>query len=162
MKILLYLLFLTAALPFPGVAQQKAVNALSLELGKTGMLYNLVYDRKGAGGHSGYRLGAGSNFGHYLNVKTFGGGVYRLFGKTTKFFELGADLAYLHVDRVSDDQYRFGNLVMPNDATRSYHATLNLGYRSYARRTLFRAGIAPGWTKKEWLPGGYLSLGWHF
>ena len=74
-------------------SQQKAsLKALSFELGKTGIIFNLNYDQKFS--KFGFRIGAGSNFNKYLKAITFGGGVY-LMGKEKNFFEVGAELNYL-------------------------------------------------------------------
>jgi hypothetical protein len=84
-------------------ATQK-VNAASLELGKTGLIYNLTFDHKSPKKNFGFRLGVGSNLAKYLNAVSFGGGGYYLVGKTNNFLEFGVDLQYLIVDEVSDDQ----------------------------------------------------------
>src|SRR5688500_18618781 len=79
-------------------------NAISFELGKTGLIYNLNYDHKVAGKNFGFRFGLGSNLGQYLNLKTAGGGGYYLLGKQKSFLEFGLDLQYIIVGEISDDQ----------------------------------------------------------
>lgn len=86
-------------------------NALSLELGKTGLIYNINYDHRFKEKNFGIRLTAGSNLAQYLQLINVGGGVYYLHGKGKHFFETGADLQYMKVDEVSDDQVGFANLV---------------------------------------------------
>jgi hypothetical protein len=132
--------------------------ALSFELGKTGLIYNLSFDDKFAGKNFGFRLGAGSNFAQYLNVKTFGGGGYYLVGKQNRFLEIGLDLQYLVVDEVSSDQKGF-SLVYPNYSIKTLFPSLNLGYRVYGRKTLFRVGFSAGIIKNDFVPGGYISYG---
>ena len=82
-------------------------NAISLELGKTGVIYNLVFDHKLINKNFGFRLGIGSNLAKYLTAMTVGGGGYYLIGKEKKFLEIGADIQYLIINEVSDDQKRF-------------------------------------------------------
>ncbi len=108
----------------------------------------------------GFRVGIGSNLGRYLQLFSFGSGGYYLFGSAGKFFELGGDLNYLSVDEISDDQKGLGSLaIYPNYSTKTFYASLNAGYRKYSKKTLFRIGIAPGFTKDEFIPGGYISFG---
>jgi GNAT superfamily N-acetyltransferase len=54
------------------------VNALSLELGKNGLIYNLIFDHKSPKKNFGYRLGIGSNLARYLQAFSIGGGGYYL------------------------------------------------------------------------------------
>ncbi len=136
-------------------------NALSFELGKTGLIYNLNFDHKPAGRNFGFRFGAGSNFARYLHAISVGGGFYFLAGKQSRFFELGADLQYLSVDEVSDDQKGF-SFVYPNYSMKALYPSLNLGFRSYMKRTMFRAGISPGLIDSRVIPGGYISYGFTF
>ena len=138
--------------------ETKNNKAISIEAGKTGAIANLIFDAK-AQKNWGYRLFAGSNFGKTVSLINVGAGAYYLLGKKDRFLELSTDLSYLSVDVVSDDQYRFGNFVAPNYDVQSLYTTFNIGYRAYGRKTLFRVGIAPGFIKNDFLPGGYLSLG---
>jgi hypothetical protein len=143
-------------------AQTKAkLNAVSFELGKTGLIYNLTFDHKAATKNLGFRLGAGSNFAQYLNAISVGGGGYYLVGKTSRFFELGVDLQYLIVDEVSDDQKSF-SFVYPDYSIKTIYPSLNLGYRAYGKRTLFRIGFSPGLIESDFVPGGYVSYGLRF
>lgn len=160
-KIFLTLFFSLAVGCLLFAQDAKSYKALSLEGGKTGAIINLTFDSKGTQKNWGYRLFAGSNFGKTVSLINVGGGAYYLFGKKNRFFELGTDLSYLFVDVVSDDEYRFGNLVTPNYDVQSLYATFNLGYRAYGRNTLFRIGAAPGFIKNNFLPGGYISFGIH-
>ncbi|MEJ7829682.1 MAG: hypothetical protein WKF91_15840 [Segetibacter sp.] len=138
-------------------------NAVSLELGKTGLIYNLNLDHKLASKRFGFRIGAGSNLGRYLHAITVGGGGYHLIGRTAKFFELGLDLQYLMVDEVSDDQRGFASFsVYPNYSIKTIYPSLNIGYRRYGHSTLLRAGLSPGILKGELIPGGYISYGFTF
>jgi hypothetical protein len=136
-------------------------NALSIELGKTGIIYNLNYDHKLTGSNFGFRFGAGSNFARYLNVITVGGGCYFLAGKQNRFFELGVDLQYLTVDEVSDDQKEF-SFVYPDYSIKTVYPGLNLGFRGYTKRTMFRVGFSPGVIDSRIVPGGYTGYGFTF
>ncbi len=103
-------------------------------------------------------LGAGSNFNKYLRATTFGGGGFYLQGKEKNFLEIGADLNYLIVEEISDDQRSF-SFIYPNYSTKTFLANVNLGYRAYFGKILFRIGGSPCVTKDEFIPGGYLSIG---
>lgn len=137
------------------------LNAVSFELGKTGMVGNLTFDHRFVQSNLGFRVGMGSNFSKYLPYFTTGAGGYYLFGKTKKYLELGIDVSYVSVGEVSDDQRGF-NLFYPNYPIKTYYSTLNIGYRRYGKRTLFRFGFSPGFTKDDFLPGGYISYGFTF
>ncbi len=54
----------------------KQYQAISFELGNTGLLYNLTYDYKLT--NKGFRVVAGSNFSNNLSVYTTGVGAYYL------------------------------------------------------------------------------------
>lgn len=136
-------------------------NAISFELGKTGIIYNLTFDHKVATKNLGFRLGIGSNFARYLNAFVVGGGGYYLVGKTNRFLELGLDLQYLNVDEVSDDQKGFA-FIFPDYSIKTFYPSLNLGYRAYGKQTLFRIGFSPGIIDNDFVPGGYMSFGLRF
>jgi len=136
-------------------------NAISFELGKTGLIYNLTFDHKAATKNFGFRFGIGSNLATYLKAITVGGGGYYLVGKTNRFLELGLDLQYLIVDEVSDDQRGF-SFVYPGYSIKTFYPSLNLGYRAYGKRTLFRIGFSPGLIDSDLVLGGYLSFGLRF
>jgi hypothetical protein len=136
-------------------------NAFSFELGKTGLIFNLSYDHKFPDKNLGYRINIGSNFAKYLNAFSTGGGGYYLFGQTKSHFELGIDLNYLNVGEVSDDQKGFV-LLYPDYSIKTYYASMNLGYRKYGDKVLFRIGVSPGFIKNDFLPGGYISYGFIF
>ncbi|MEO7961304.1 MAG: hypothetical protein ABIR19_07150 [Ginsengibacter sp.] len=136
-------------------------NALSFELGKTGIIYNLSFDHKLAAKNFGFRFSVGSNLAKYLNAISFGGGGYHLVGSTTHFLELGLDLQYLIVDEASDDQKGFA-FVYPDYSSKTLFPSLNLGYRVYGKNTLFRIGFSPALIKSKIFPGGYIGYGFTF
>jgi hypothetical protein len=136
-------------------------NAVSFEFGKTGLLYNVTFDHKKREGTFGFRFGAGSNFGQYLNAISFGGGGYYLVGRENHFFELGMDIQYLIVDETSNDQKGF-SFVYPDYSIKTLYPSINAGYRSYGKRTLFRIGVSPGLINNKFVPGGYISYGFAF
>jgi hypothetical protein len=143
--------------------EKSKLSAVSFELGKTGLIYNLNFDHKLASKNFGFRVGAGSNLGMYLTLISVGGGGYQLIGNKNKFFELGLDIQYLIVDEVSDDQKGFASIfVYPNYSINTLYPSVNLGYRRYGNKTLFRAGLAPGFINSKVIPGGYLSFGLTF
>lgn len=135
--------------------------AVSVQLGKTGFIYNLVYDYKFRRRQRGFNVSVGSNFGRYLQLYTAGVGYYYLFGKRNRFFEAGINYDYFFVFQISDDQWRFSNMVYRDREARTYFINGTIGYRAYGRKTLFRAGLAPGFTKDRFLPGA-LHQPWAF
>ena len=136
-------------------------NALSFELGKTGLIYNINFDHKFKDHNFGLRVCMGSNFYKYLTLFTTGAGGYYLKRIQNNFLELGVDINYLTVDEVSDDQ-KGVTLIYPNYAVNTYYASANIGYRRYGKKTLFRIGFSPGIIKNDFLPGGYISYGLTF
>lgn len=137
------------------------LNAVSFELGKTGLIYNLTFDHKIRTNNFGFRVGIGSNLAKYLNAISVGGGGYYLVGKTNNFFELGLDMQYLTVEEVSDDQKGFA-FIYPDYSIQTFYPSLNLGYRAQGERTLFRVGFSPGLIDSNLVPGGYISYGLRF
>jgi len=137
-------------------------NSLALELGKSGLIYNLFFDKLFNDALFGIKVGLGSNFGKYTRALMFQAGGYRLFGKKNRFFETGIDLHYLDINEESDDQFGISSFVYPNYSTNTLYITFNAGYRNIYRKTIFRIGASPGFTKKEFIPGGYISFGLRF
>ena len=76
--------------------------------------------------------------------------------KRKYFFEAGAELNYLSIEKFSNDQ-RGISLVYPNYETKTFLANINLGLRVYSKKLLLRIGASPGVTKEEFIPGGYLK-----
>ena len=138
--------------------QHSYINAISFELGKTGLIYNLTFDHKFTARNLGFRLNAGTNFAKYLNANSFGGGGYYLLGNANKFLELGVDLQYLIINKISDDQKGFA-FVYPDYSTKAFYSSVNLGYRAYSKRSLFRIGFSPGLIESSFVPGAYISYG---
>ena len=136
-------------------------NALSFELGKTGLIFNVSFDHKAYHNDFGYRIHAGSNFNKYLKLSTVGCGGYYLIGPGKSSCELGIDLNYLSVTEVSDDQKTF-SFVYPDYPVKTFYGSMNIGYRNYGKNTLFRMGISPGVIKNDFLFGGYISLGFRW
>ena len=148
---------------FAQTTEKPKHNALSFELGKTGLIHSLNYDHKVAGKNFGFRISVGSNFAQYLNLKTAGGGGYYLLGRQNRFLELGIDLQYLVVEEISDDQRGLADIfVYPNYSIKTLYPSLNIGYRRYGKNGLFRVGFSPGIIKSKLIPGGYISYGFTF
>jgi len=136
-------------------------NAISFELGKSGLVYNLNFDHKFQDKNFGWLFGLGSNFSKYLPAFTTGAGGYYLVGHKSNFLELGVALNYLSVDEISDDQKGVA-LIYPNYSIKTFYGSANIGYRKYGKKTLFRIGVSPGIIKDDFLPGGYISFGLTF
>lgn len=153
-----FFIFICVTLCYSQTTDKPKLNALSFELGKNGLIYNLDFDHKFSEKNFGFRFGLGSNLSKYLNAITAGGGGYYLIGKQKHFLELGVDIQYLIVDEVSDDQKGFP-FVYPDYSIKTIYPSLNIGYRSYGKRALFRVGISPGFIKSKIIPGGYISFG---
>lgn len=154
-------ILLCATLCHAQTTNNPKLNAVSFELGKNGLIYNLNFDHQLKKINLGFRVGAGSNFATYLKATTVGGGSYYLLGRKKHFLELGIDLQYLMVDEVSNDQKGFA-FVYPDYSINTLYSSLNLGYRSYGKSTMFRIGFSPGLIKSEIIPGGYISYGFRF
>lgn len=156
-------IFLCVTLCNAQTNENAKMNAISFELGKTGFIYNLNVDHKLVSKNFGFRFGAGSNLGQYLNAISVGGGSYYLRGRQNSFFELGLDIQYLLVDEVSDDQKGFASIfVYPDYPIKTIYPSINLGYRRYGKNSLFRVGLAPGMIQGKLIPGGYISYGFTF
>ena len=161
MKICLFAFLLLIISHLLGNAQsieKRKNNAISLEIGKTGLILNLNYDHLFNNKMYGIRAGAGTNFGGTLIAITSGLGGYLLKGTIKNSLEMGADFNYLEVNEPSDDQ-RSGIIIYPNHTIKTYYANLNFGYRSYGKSTVFRIGLSPGVTKEGFIPGAYISYG---
>jgi hypothetical protein len=164
MKTLNFIFLITLFFGSIGFAQTSELNrqnALSLEIGKSGLIYNLNFDHRFKDNNFGYSLRAGSNFNKYLKATDFTLGGYFLNGITKNFLELGLDLGYLSVHEVSDDQKR-GSLLFPNHTIETFTMNFNIGYRKYGKHDLFRVGLSPGLYKEGFLPGAYISYGVSF
>ena len=157
---LVLLLLLTK--PASSQAGKSLRYSLSAEIGKTGLIYSVVFDNGLKDPRYGLRGGMGSNFGKYREAIMGLVGAYRLFGKGFHQFETGLDIHYLHIDIVSNDQQGASSLLYPNYSTQTFYITINAGYRMKLGKVLFRVGAAPGFTKDEFIPGGYVSGGFRF
>lgn len=156
--LIIFAAFLSTTLCYSQEKTNRDANALSLELGKTGLIWNFNYDHKFKASNIGIRASAGSNFSRSLSAWTVGGGGYCIVARA---LELGVDFHYLVVDEVSDDQKGF-TLIYPDYPTKTLYTSLNIGYRKYGRKTLFRVGLSPGIADKDFIPGGYISYGFTF
>ena len=159
-----YLLTLIIAFFYSAISQaqlQHKQNSLSIELGRSGLIYNLLFDHQFAPRHFGVQVMAGSNFAKYLRAAQAGGGAYYLIGKQKHYLELGAVISYLWIEEDSDDQRGFA-FVYPDHQVQSIYPAMNIGYRFYKKNRLFRIGLSPGFIKSEYVPGGYISYGLSF
>ena len=136
------------------------MNVLSLELGKSGVVWNLSYDHQ-IPSHFGVRAVGGSNFNQRFEVKNAGGGLYYLAGRKNRQFEAGIDMYYLYAydptDDVTDATYNYFD-----ETTDGLYSGINLGYRCYGKKTMFRIGISPGIMEGDFVPRGYISYGIRF
>ena len=71
------------------------------------------------------------------------------------------DIHYLKIDEISIDQRGFV-FVYPDYSISTYYPSLNLGFRNYGNKTMFRIGFSPGFIKDDFVPGGYGSFGIRF
>lgn len=138
---------------------QSKNNAMFLELGKTGVMYNLGFDHRIANKSVGLRMTLGSNFGSNVNAFSTLGGAYYLFGQKNNHLEFGVDIGYLKTDEISDDQFA---LFYPDFSISTFYTSMNIGYRRYGQKTVFRIGISPGFIKTGSIRGGYISYGFTF
>lgn len=147
-------------------------NALSFEIGKSGLILNASFDHRFGAKPFGARLSAGHNVGSSTSFAIIEPGFYWLFGKSKRYLELGANIGYMSInDNIpeggqGDDQIGFGDLigdlVYPNEDMRSLYTSVNIGYRSYSNKALFRIGVSPGIAGGKFIPGGYVSIGARF
>jgi hypothetical protein len=137
------------------------LNALSFEIGKNGLIFNLGYDRYIKEDKLGLRFFGGSNFNTYLNAKNFGLGVYALKGELNRFFEYGLDAGYFVVEENSDDQ-KIYSILFPQEPINTFLVNFNFGYRNTTKNGIFRIGISPGIIKTGVTPGAYVSYGLRF
>lgn len=136
-------------------------NAVSFELGKNGLVFNLSLDHKFQNTKFGLKSNIGSNLGvNTISIITGAGGYY-LFGKDRKFLELGLDIYYYMVDNPQDDVVGLP-LFFPNSNSNTVYPSLNIGYRKYKTRSIFRCGLSPGYIKPWFIPGAYVSWGYAF
>ena len=152
---IIFIILCSSTLGFSQTPRKK--NAISLELGKTGMVFNLAYDRL-LSNKVGLRASVGSNLAKYLGAITSGAGAFYLIGKNKHTLELGANLGYLEVNEVSDDQ-RTGSFIYPDHTIQTFHANMNVGYRMHGAKSIFRIGVSPGFIKEGFIPGAYVSFG---
>jgi hypothetical protein len=153
-KIIYLFPFLLFATGSSGQSRQ----AVYAELGKNGIIIHAGYDRQFTNNHTGFRVGAGTNFDRYLKAYVFTAGVYKLAGRKFHFFEAGLDLQYLNIQENSDDQRGFG-FIYPDYTVSAFYPSVNFGYRFTGKTILFRTGFSPGFIKRDFVPGVYLSLG---
>jgi hypothetical protein len=136
-------------------------NALSVELGKVGLIYNAVFTHTIKNKNYGYKINAGTNFSNYQKLLQAGGGAFYVKGKKNNFVELGLDLNYLNYNEVSNDQRGF-NLLLLKKYTKTLYSNVNLGYQYSNNNNLFRVGISPGVMNTGFVVGGYVSFGIKF
>lgn len=136
-------------------------NTVSLEVGKSGLILNMSYDKR-INKNWGYRFIVGSNFSNSIRVISFGGGGFYLTGKNRHWFELGMDLQYIIANEISDDQRGF-SFVYPDYTVHTFYPSLNIGYRNYGKKLMFRIGASPGIIDGNFFAdAGYIGLGFRF
>jgi hypothetical protein len=153
-KLLCLVSFLLIATGTAGQASE----AIYTEIGKNGIILHAGYDRQFTNNHMGIRVGAGTNFDRHLRAYVFTAGLYKLAGRKYHFFEAGLDLQYINIQENSDDQRGFG-FIYPDYTVSACYPSVNLGYRFTGKTFLFRTGFSPGFIKRDFVPGVYLSLG---
>lgn len=158
LSIFLICLFCSAQRSGSLQAIQPKPNALSLELGKNGLVFNLVYEHLLSSKKIGFQAGVGTNFSSKITEVAAGGGAFYLVGKNKHFLELGLELHHLSILEKSDDQ-KGAVLIFPNYDVKGLYSTANIGYRVYSKKGMFRTGFSPGIVKSIFIAGGYVSYG---
>jgi len=162
MKKFIPLIFLIAS--FTALNGQRnepfSTNSISVEVGKTGLIYSIVFDRM-IKNNLGLRVTAGTSFSSYLRAFSTFVGPYYLVGSNTKYLELGVDIGYLSIN---ENITRRGNraFIFPDFSIKTYYLNANVGYRKYGKKTMFRFGASPGYSKSGPFPGAYISYGLRF
>ena len=133
-------------------------NIISFQIGKQGILFNINYDHKFQNKNWGYKVETGTSFTKDFRVNTFAFGNYILKGQNTNFLELGLDINYLY-SYISQDDVSGSGLTFFYDDYNTLYPNLNIGYRKYYKRGMFRLGFAPGYLRDRFLYGGYVSIG---
>jgi len=143
------------------VAQQgtRPRNAVSFEIGKTGLIVNVAYERLMIADKFGLRVDAGKSFGRYHSLAQAGVGAFVLLGNGSFTGEAGVDVHYLSVDKSSDDQNPGLGLIYPDFSTKQNCPSVFIGGRRYKKNSLFRIGVAGVLISERVIPGGYVSLG---
>lgn len=137
-----------------------ANNAISVEIGKNGLIWNLAFDHKFNDKKFGFRFSTGSNFLRYLNAFNAGGGIYFLAGSRKNYLELGVNFEYLKIDQISDDQVDFLSLFLdPRYPVKGLYTSVNIGFRSYFTIGVLRIGVSPGFIKNDFIQGAYIGYG---
>lgn len=161
-NIILLILFSQAfSISFGQTISAEKVNAFSLEIGKVGVIINIVYDHRIKKKNYGYKINVGSNFSKYQPVFQTGGGFYYLKGNNKNFLELGVDLGYFKYYEVSNDQ-RGLSLLLVKKYTTTLITNLNIGYQFSSNKNLFKVGISPGIINTGFVLGGYVGFGIKF
>lgn len=129
------------------------------ELGKNGLIPNLLYDHYFFKQHFGFHAGVGSTlFNKYFELRTATIGFYFLIGKKREFYDLGLELQYHYADNHAGDANRF-ILGSPIDSYKGVFPFLTVGYRRYSNKGVLRMGLAEGLINEEYIPGAYLGYG---
>ncbi len=162
MKILL-LLFPLFIIRCPVFSQNKnespKFNVVSFQIGKQGILFNVNYDHKFQNKNWGYKLETSANLFKGFQLNTFSIGSYILKGNSIKNLELGFDINYLYTWTSQDDVKGANVTFFPEENFNTLYPNLNIGYRKYYQKGMFRVGFAPGYFRDRFLYDGYISIG---
>ena len=159
MKYFLLVILLTSHCVCAQNFNPKNPGTLIGELGKNGLVFNLLYDHYFSEEHFGFHAGGGTSiFNHYFELRTATIGFYFLIGRKKEFYDLGFEVQYHFADRHSDDQKGF-ILIDPPISYEGVYPFITVGYRRYSDRGVFRIGLAAGFIEKEFIAGPYVGYG---
>lgn len=161
MKLFILLLFIPASVCNAQEFEERN-DAVSMEFGKTGFLKSFTFDHRFTPSDFGIRALLGGTYSQVRGAFQAGVGAYHLFGKSRRYFELGVDAAYLNVWVDNDDVITTVSLFYPDYPVSTIYTSMNLGYRAYGNKWIFRAGVSPGVLDGDFVPGGYVSFGLTF
>ena len=160
MKFLIPLFLLISNLSFcQHDTVQRNTKTLIGEIGKNGLVFNVLYDHYFYKEHFGLHGGAGTMiFSRLFELRTVTAGFYFLIGKKNEFYDLGFELQYHYTDLHADDVKGF-IFADPSVSYEGVFPFLTTGYRRYSKKGVFRIGLAEGIIKGEFIIGAYVGYG---
>lgn len=141
------------------VIGQNNTKTIIAEVGKNGLVFNLLYDHLFDQKKWGFHAGGGTTLiNTNFELRTATVGLFKLIGKKQNFLELGLDAQYHYAYEYADD-VKGVTLVAPVFTYEGVYCFAVIGYRHFTERRLFRIGFSPGVVEKEFIPGAYIGYG---
>ena len=138
---------------------QNNTKTIIVEIGKNGLVFNLLYDHLFDQKKWGFHGGGGTTLiNTNFELRTATVGLFKLIGKKQNFLELGLDAQYHYAYEYADD-VKGATLVAPVFTYEGVYCFAVIGYRHFTERGLFRMGFSPGVVEKELIPGAYIGYG---